>query len=291
MSLKTTSKQFFSNTRLGLFFYILAKRFFSVGCTYRSASLVYTSLLGLVPFLFISLTLLSLLPGHSDLHDPLSTWFGTMLTPTQITDLNTFMEGLLARIQQLSIFNAIFLAVACVLMVYNMAAALSDIWDMHQKRAWWVSLIVYIVTVVIGPLSMGAISIVWAVIRHWPYLDVFQSVHWLTVLSGTVVPYIILGALLTVLNVVLPSGRVPWFAALMGSACTIFFFILTKWLFVSVIMNRPMYHILYGNLAVFPLLMLWLYLIWVVVLLGALIGYNIANGLSLASLKRLANEL
>lgn len=290
MSLTTPIKAFFTNTRVGLFLYILFKRFFNEGCTYRASSLVYTTLLGLIPFVFISMTLLSWLPGYHLAGNSLSKWLTPLLTESQMVQVNNFVQQFLIRIKQLSLFNVAFLVVSCVLMVNSMASALNAIWHTHKPRAEWVSAIVYVVTVILGPLSMGAISVLWAIVSHWPYLDIFQRVHWLVGLADTTVPYIIIGILLTILNVVLPSGRVPWFAAMISAVCTVLFFIVIKWFFVAIILNRPTYHILYGNLALFPLMMLWIYLIWVMVLIGALIGYNVANGLSLAALKQLANE-
>jgi membrane protein len=290
MSLMTPIKAFFTNTRVGLFFYILVKRFFDEGCTYRASSLVYTTLLGMIPFIFISMTILSWLPGYHLAGDSLAKWLAPLLTKPQMVQVNDFVQQFLVRIKSLSWLNVTFLVASCVLMINSMASALNAIWHTHKPRAEWVSAIVYIVTVILGPLSLGAISVIWAIVKHWPYLDVFQQVHWLVALSDTIVPYLIIGLLLTILNVVLPSGKVPWFAAMVSAACTIVFFIVIKWFFVAIILNRPTYHILYGNLALFPLMMLWLYLCWVVVLLGALIGYNVANGLSLRALKQLANE-
>jgi membrane protein len=290
MSLMSPIKNFFTNTRVGLFLYILAKRFFNEGCTYRASSLVYTTLLGVIPFVFISITLLSWLPGYHLAGDSLSRWMSPLLTASQMTQVHNLIAQFLVRIKHLSWLNVSFLVISCVLMINSMASALNAIWQTHKPRSEWLSALVYVVTVVVGPLSMGTVSIGWALIKHWPYLEIVQQVHWLVVLADTIVPYVIIGLLLTLLNVVLPSGRVPWLAAMISAACTVLFFIVIKWFFVAIILNRPTYHILYGNLALFPLMMLWIYLIWVVVLLGALIGYNFANGLSLQALKRLADE-
>jgi membrane protein len=290
MTITQSLKSFFSQTRVGLFLYILVKRFFNEGCTYRSASLVYTTLLGLIPFFFISITLLSWLPGYHASQTALSSWLSPILTSDQLKQVNLFLEEFLVRIKYLSLFNVVFLAVSCVLMVYSMACALDAIWRTHKPRSWIKSLSVYVVTVIVGPLSIGAISVLWAIVKHWPTMNFFQHMHLLVVLADTVVPYILMVLLLTILNKVLPSGKVPWFAALISSACTVIMVIIIQWFFVSMIVNGPTYEILYGNLALLPLMMLWIYLIWVAVLLGALIGYNVANGLSLQSLKRLAKE-
>jgi membrane protein len=283
-------KSFFMQTQVGLFLYILVKRFFDEGCTYRSASLVYTTLLGIIPFFFISITLLSWLPGYHASQNALVSWLAPILTPDQLQQVNLFLQDFLKRIAYLSWFNIIFLAISCVLMVYSMACALDAIWRTHQPRSWMKSLSVYIVTVILGPLSIGTITILWAIIKHWPTISFFQQIHWLVSLGDTIVPYIVMAILLTIFNKVLPSGKVPWLAALLGSACTVCMVILIKWIFLAIIVRGPTYEILYGNLALFPLMMLWIYAIWVTVLLGALIGYTIANGLSLESLKRLAKE-
>ncbi len=283
-------KTFVMQTRVGLFFYILVKRFFDEGCTYRSASLVYTTLLGLIPFFFISITLLSWLPGYHASQTALFSWLSPILTADQLQQVKLFLEQFLERIQNLSVVNGLFLVVSCVLMVYSMACALDAIWRTHQPRSWIKSLAVYVVTVIVGPLSIGAISVLWTIMKHWPTSTFLQSMHILVSLADTMLPYVLVVALLTILNKVLPSGKVPWFSALISSVSTVVMVIIIQRLFVSMIVHGSTYEILYGNLALLPLMMLWIYLIWVAVLLGALIGYNVANGLSLKSLKQLAKE-
>ena len=155
-----------------------------------------------------------------------------------------------------------------------MACALDAIWRIHKPRSWMKSLVVYVVTVILGPLSMGAISVLWAIVKHWPYMSSFQHMPWLVSLADTMLPYLIIGLLLAIFNKVLPSGKVPWFAAMISSACTVLFFIVVKWFFVAMIVRGPTYSILYGNLSLFPLMMLWIYMMWVMVLLGALIVYS-----------------
>jgi|GEM_PF-6212449 len=290
MSKMAPIKAFFSQTRTGLFLYILVKRFFAKGCTYRSASLVYTTLLGMVPFIFISITMLSFLPGYKDATDPISSWIAPILAPDQLYKVDKFINEFLIRINEFNWLNMLFLVISCTLMVRNMASALNDIWQTHKHRSRWVSSFVYIVTVVLGPLCMGAVSILWALISHWPHFAFVNHIPFLVPLADTMMPYFVLGALMTILYVVLPAGKVPIIPAMVASASVIVLFVLMKVFFVSVMLQRSSTYILYGNLSLVPILMVWLYFMWVVVLLGALIGYNVANGLSLAALKKLAKE-
>ncbi len=290
MSLSTSISNFFTNTRIGLFLNILNSRFWSLGCNYRAGSLVYSTLLCLIPFLFTSITLLFLLPGYSDLEKSIEKILTPILLPAQIDKISSYLQSFLAQIENLSIHNSIVLILISVWMIYNMAAALNLIWKSTLEHSWIRSISVYFITVILGPLSIGALCLFWAFVETIPYLNTIQDMSWATTFLSTVLPYLLFIGILTVLNAILPTANVEWFSAFVGSLVTFVLFIFFKWIFVTLIMSRAIYHILYGNLAIIPLFMIWIYFFWVIILLGALSAYNVSNGLSLSALKKLANE-
>ena len=82
----------------------------------------------------------------------------------------------------------------------------------------------------------------------------------------------------SLLYAVLPARRVPWWAALAGGIVAALGFEAAKRGFVFYVTNVPTYQRVYGTLAVLPLFLIWIFVSWVIVLIGAAVCASLVEG-------------
>ncbi|MFU8833356.1 MAG: YihY family inner membrane protein, partial [Wenzhouxiangella sp.] len=127
---------------------------------------------------------------------------------------------------------------------------------------------IYWAALTLGPLLMGASLALTSYLAAIPFFSTDLA-------EGAVVglinfmPLLVALAGFTLLFMIVPNRRVRWHHALIGAALSAVLFELASRGFVLYVSNFPTYERLYGALAAVPIFLVWIYLSWVVVLLGA----------------------
>ena len=83
--------------------------------------------------------------------------------------------------------------------------------------------------------------------------------------------------MLTLIYALVPVRRVPWRAAVAGGVLAALAFDLAKSGFAFYIKHVPTYQIIYGAIAALPLFLIWIYLSWMILLVGAAISATLAD--------------
>jgi membrane protein len=136
---------------------------------------------------------------------------------------------------------------------------------------------VYALGITLGPIAIGAA--IYA--THWT-LEASLAAELLTKpeINALAAPVAIGLATLTfsLLYAVLPARRVPWWAAITGALLAALCFEAAKRGFVLYVTSVPTYQRVYGTVAVLPLFLLWIFVSWVIVLLGAAVCATLVEG-------------
>jgi membrane protein len=82
---------------------------------------------------------------------------------------------------------------------------------------------------------------------------------------------------LTLLYAILPARHVPLKSALAGGLFAALAFEVAKYGFRVYIKTVPTYQIVYGALAALPLFLVWIYVVWIIVLIGAAIAATLSE--------------
>ena len=161
-----------------------------------------------------------------------------------------------------------FLAVVALFLIRNIDLTLNRIWRIKKKRPAVISFAIYWMVLSLGPvllgLSIGATSYIVSLVS---FAD-----GGIPGFSGFVLkslPYVISTVGFVMLYTLVPNTRVPFRAAVPGAIFAALLFELTKKGFAMYISHFPSYEVIYGALATVPILFVWVYLSWAVVLLGA----------------------
>ncbi|WP_128175361.1 virulence factor BrkB family protein [[Pantoea] beijingensis] len=238
------------------------------GMTTQAGNLAYVSLLALVPLVAVVFALFAAFPVFSDVSVQLKNFIFTNFMPAAGNTIQRYLEQFVANVNKMTAIGAVGLIVTALLLMYSVDSALNTIWRSKTQRPLIYSFAVYWMILTLGPLLAGASLAISS------YL---LSMRWVAVsgVSGVVDQVIRIFPLLLswlafwLLYSIVPTQRVPPRDALIGALIAGLLFELGKKGFALYVTMFPSYQLIYGVLAVIPILFLWVYWTWCIVLLGA----------------------
>ncbi len=254
-------------------------RLFKTGLTYRAASLVYATLLSLVPLMIVMFTVLSVIPHSRTVAMHIEQFIFKNFVTSAASGIVDSLRGFAENVHQLSWVNWIFLFFVSMLMIHNMRCAFNTIWEVKERRNPFMLMGVYLVVLIIAPPVAAGLMVAGAAITALPYVHTFADDTWIKTEAIKLLPWLATFLLFWLLNEVLPSCKVKTSAAVIGALVTTVLFEVFKSGFTMYIKHASTYQLLYGAVAAIPIFLIWLYLSWILVLLGAMIAHLLTNGI------------
>ena len=278
-------------THLLRFSKLVIARFRQERCVDMASSLTFTSLLSLVPLITITLTFFSVFPQFSDfsLHAK-NIVLDNMLPETGGKIITQYMEQFTANAARLTAFGIAFLAVTAMLMILSIDNAFNKIWRVTRQRTVIQRVLVYWAVLTLAPLLMGgSLSMTsWLIGLSVGKLSEL-SFLFLTLLK--LVPFVLATLAFTFLFRVVPNRFVPLKHAFIGGAVSALAFEAMSRAFALYIAHFPTYKLVYGAFASFPIFLLWVYLSWLTVLLGAVLTASISHWRTQCNTHTLSQEV
>ncbi|MDC8832415.1 virulence factor BrkB family protein [Alteromonas gilva] len=247
---------------------IFVARCKSDSITISAGHLAYVTLLSLVPFIMVFFTILSAFPAFASVRTKLEQFIFSNFVPTASDVVHEYMSDFVGNASEMGAVGILSLLVVAILLISNVDKTLNRIWRSRGERPIIYTFAIYWMVITLGPLLMGA-SV--AMTSYLTGLAQFAEEY--TPGLGTfllkLVPSFAALAAFIILYMLVPNKRVPVKHALGGAVLATLLFELSKKGFAFYVTNFPSYQVIYGALAALPLLFLWIYLSWIVVLLGA----------------------
>lgn len=259
------------------FLKLLSKRFKEQRCTQLAASLTFTTLLSLVPLITIALTVFSAFPVFDDLESHIREFVLSNLMPETGGKLITrYMEQFAESAARLTAVGIGFLALTAMLMMLTIDNAFNMIWHVQRPRSLMHRVLIYWAVLTLGPLLIGgSLSLTsWLVGLSAGYAKALPTFG---VLLLKVVPLLLTTLAFTLLFRVVPNRYVPMRHAFVGGLVGSIAFESMNRAFGLYIAHFPTYKLVYGAFASIPIFLLWIYLSWLTVLLGALIAASMSH--------------
>ncbi len=234
--------------------------------TTLAGNLAYVSLLSLVPLVAVIFALFSAFPMFAEVSLQLRHFVFANFIPATGDVIQNYIEQFVANSSKMTAVGACGLIVTALLLMYSIDSALNTIWRSKKVRPKVYSFAVYWMILTLGPLLAGASLAISS------YL---LSLRWASDLNGAIdnvlriFPLILSWLSFWLLYSVVPTTRVPNRDAVVGALVAAVFFELGKKGFALYITMFPSYQLIYGVLAVIPILFVWVYWTWCIVLLGA----------------------
>lgn len=250
---------------------LVAVRFVEDRCVQVAGNLTFTTLLALVPLLTIALTLFSAFPVFEDWSNAFKIFLLTTLVPEVGGKVITlYMQQFADNAARLTAVGLIFLAVTALLLLMSIERVFNGIWRARRPRSVVQRLVIYWTTLTVGPLLIGAsLSITsWLVTQSMRSVGGAQDTHDLLL---RIVPVLLNGAAFALLYLTVPNRRIRVKDAVSGGMAAALLFESMKQGFGLYVRLFPTYDLIYGTFATIPIFLLWLYLSWLVILLGAVL--------------------
>ncbi len=269
-------------------------REFSEGeLTLRAMSLVYTTLLSLVPLLAFSFSVLKGFGVHNQL-EPLLLNFLAPLGPkgNEITqNIIEFVSNM--NVKVLGSLGLAMLVYTVISLIQKIEDALNHIWKIEKQRGLVRRFSDYITLILIGPVFIfAAIGLTASVTSHTIVQKLVSIEPFGTVIYfvGKILPYIFVCAVFTFIYIIIPNTKVRFGSALLGGVVAGVLWQTTGWVFAFFVASSTKYPAIYSGFAVLILFMIWLYLNWLILLVGAEISFCHQN-LNFLTLKKEAFHL
>ena len=234
-----------------------------------AGSLTFTTVLALVPLLTIALAVFTTFPLFDSFRRALDSYFLRSLIPAGIasTILN-YLNQFASQATRLSAVGAVALIVTAVAMIGTVDRTFNRIWRVRTGRPFAQRVLTYWAVVTLGPLLIG-VSISVTGYLFAAANGVVLKVPLLGAVMFTLVSLALTAGAFTLLYMVVPNRLIDWRDAACGGVLAAIAFELSKRLFAVFIASFPTYTILYGALAAVPLFLVWIYLGWLITLVGA----------------------
>jgi len=237
-----------------------------------AGSLTFTTLLSLVPMVTIALGLFAAFPLFDSAKHAIETFMLQNLLPSAASQVvSDYILGFADAAAKLTTAGLAALAFTAAALMQTIFNAFDAIWRVPRPRPLGRRILIYWSTVTLGPVLIGSgLAITSYLISA--SLGWLPGAQWLTQVVLGLVPVLLTTIAFTLLYVWVPNRDVEWRHAAIGGAAAALGFELMKHLFGLFISRFPTYHLIYGAFAAIPIFLVWIYLSWMVALLGALIA-------------------
>jgi membrane protein len=259
------------------------RRFNADGCFAASGALSYTTLVSLVPLAVIALGSLSSFPIFAPVRDQLLGLVLENFVPSIGAQAAWWFRAFADSATQTTAIGAAGIAATSVLLLVTVEDQLNLIWRVTAPRPWVQRLLAYWTLITLGPLLIGvslSLSTYFEIAARQAgfgqeALAWFAS-SWLHGLARTV-PAVLEFVALTLLYGLIPNCAVRWRDGALGAVIATLTIEILKVGFSIYIGATSFYSTVYGALAVIPIFLLWMYISWMAVLLGAVVAAALPN--------------
>lgn len=230
--------------------------------------LTYVSLLSLVPLVAVIFAIFSAFPMFEAFRENIETLVLNNLVPTSGDALQEYLERFVGNANQMTAIGAVFLFVVAIMLISAIDKAMNTIWRVHNKRRTIISLAVYWMVLTMGPLLVGTgIGLSSYLLSMAAFAD--EYVGGVRAAMLTLFPFFTSVMAFLLLYAMVPNKVVKFRHAIWGAAVSALLFELAKNGFRLYLQFFPSYELIYGALATIPILIVWVYLSWNIILLGA----------------------
>lgn len=263
----------------------LQARFAELRLGQTAGSLTFTTLISLVPLLVLSLALFTAFPMFASFQKALEQYFLSNLVPDNIARpvLRTLTQ-FAGKAKGIGSLGAVILGFTAIALMLTIDRTLNAIWRVRRPRPFAQRVLVYWATLTLGPLLLGA-SLALTSMALTAGRGVVASLPGGLETLLELIQFAVLALAVAGLFHFVPNTHVRWRHALLGGVFVAAAFGLAKILLALWLKQVPTYALLYGAFATLPIFLIWIYLGWVIVLLGALLAAN-APGLTGGLLQR-----
>jgi membrane protein len=266
--------------RILRYLYALGRDLFHGELTLRAMSLVYTTLLSIVPLIAFSFSVLKGLGYHRDLEPVLYQFFEPL--GDKATELTARVMGFVDNVRSdvLGSLGLGFLLYTVISMIQKIEDSFNFIWQVEQPRSFGRRFSEYLSVMVIGPvLIVSALGLLASLSSHGIVQAISQIEPFGTVLLflGRLTPFVLVTLVFTFMYSFVPNTKVELRAAFTGGLLAGVLWAAVGALFASFVARSTQTMAIYAGFAIVIVALMWLYISWLILLIGAQLAFYVQN--------------
>ena len=237
-----------------------------------ASSLTFTTIISIVPLFTVALAIFSVFPMFGKMQTGLQQLLVDSLIPDNIArQVLSYLGQFATKASKIGWAGALAFVVSALMLILTIDRQLNNIWRVRTTRHLARRIIVYWTLLTLGPLLLG-LSLTFS-----SYV-LSASKGWVSVLPGgvkvllDVLEFVVIATGLAAMYRFVPNTQVRWTHALLGGVFTATGLELAKKVLAWYLAQVPTISAVYGAFATVPILLIWIYVAWVIVLLGAVVA-------------------
>jgi len=241
-------------------------------CQSNAASLSFTTLLALVPLVAVVFSSLSTFPVFETWTEQLEDFVYANFVPAAGDVVRQYLNSFRAQAGKLTAVGLLFLIISALMLLFTIDETFNNIFRVKRRRSLSQRIVAYWAVLTLGPLLIGASL---SLTSYLVALAASETATQSAILRWLPFTFVLLAFVL--LYIVVPNRHISLRSAFAGALIGAVLFELAKYGFAFFVLNFRSYEIIYGTLATIPIFLIWIYLSWLVILLGAVVVAELAG--------------
>lgn len=268
--------QRYDRERVSAFLRFTLTRFLEDRCTQAAGALAYTSVFALVPLTAAILGILAAFPVFGEWRSQLTAFIFSNFVPAAGDTVQEYVTQFADNASKATAIGVLVLLFSAVALMMSIEDAFNRIWRVQAGRRPVSRFVIYWTALTLGPLLLVAALAISSYLFALPFIDAAEAQFSLRARVLGLLPFLIVWTALVAAFVVIPNREVRLRHAVVGALIAAVLFDLAKRGFAYYVTDLASYQKVYGALAMVPIFFFWIYLSWLIVLLGASITASLS---------------
>jgi membrane protein len=262
------------------FYNTLRERFREHRLGQAAGSLTFTTTIALVPLFAVTLSVLTAFPMFGQFQTGLQRWLVESLVPDSIArQVLGYLTQFSSKASRLGAVGFLVLVASAVMLMFTIDRSLQTIWRVRKSRTLAQRALLYWAAITLGPVIMaGSLALMSYVVSVSRGMVSAMPGGLHLLLDGLEITLLVGGV--SALYRFVPNTQVPWPHALVGGLWVTGATEVARSLLTYYLGHMPTYSAVYGAFATVPILLVWIYTAWVIVLSGAVLVASLPSLLS-----------
>ncbi|MCW8885012.1 MAG: YihY family inner membrane protein [Motiliproteus sp.] len=237
--------------------------------TLSAAALTYTTLFAVVPLMTVTYSVLASVPSFQGMGQQLEAFIFSHFIPSSGVAVRDYLSQFATQARALTMVGIGFLVITAFMMMKTIEAAFNRIWHVRSPRKGVSSFLLYWAVLSLGPLLVGLGFALTSYLTSLPMISDAADLLGKRFQLLSLLPLFSSGVAFTLIYLAVPNCRVSFKHAAIGGFSAALIFELAKQGFALFVTQFPSYELIYGAFAAVPLFLAWIYISWLIILLGA----------------------
>ena len=236
-----------------------------------ASSLSFSTVFALIPALALLLAAVAAYPGLRTLKARMEDFLLSNLMPETGLHVGVAIAGFVRAAGELTAVGIVGLIAAALVLLVSIESAFNKIFRVARHRRLAIRLLVFWTLMTIGPLLLGLGFSLFGIFTALPLFGGPEEASHFDLVLGSVAPAVLGWVVLTVLYAIVPNRRVFLKDAMIGALLAAGLLTFVRYTFAFYVLTMTAYQAIYGALAAIPIFLIWIFVVWTIVLAGAVV--------------------